>query len=160
MMKNRLVFPVTGVNGVDIGYVGRAIDGGHLRYLSYPGTAIKRTVLWLDKLSAYNDQLWIVEGPFDALRLDWYFRCCGIFQRATCLFGTSYTPEQTAAITQVAGFYRHINILFDSDALSKAMRSQQDLRCLVTQKISVHTLPDGVSDPAELQEEQIRTLLR
>jgi len=146
--QNRIVFPVR-VHRKLVGYTGRRIDNGGLRYLSHPGAAIKRHILWYDLLRKDRPGgcLYLCEGPFDAMRLDYVARVSGLQDRATCLFTTSATPEQIEEIHKVKKLFKSICIVLDNGALAKAMI----LKSLLTScNAKVTSLPSDIDDPGEL----------
>ena len=157
--KNRIVFPVK-VRGRVIGHTGRCVDNGRLRYLSYPGSAIKQHLLWYDlmrkehtlpqrsrKGAVSTRSLYICEGPFDAMRIDYVARASGLNDRATCLFTTSATPGQIDEIHKLKKKFTAIYILFDKGALTQAMRLRAQL---VGCKTTITQLPEGIEDPGDM----------
>jgi hypothetical protein len=80
--KDRIIIPVK-LNGELLGWTSRAI--GHPknapRYLA-SNEDVKTTVLNYDELKDGGHRLFIVEGPFDAIKLDNFGRYRGV--RATC----------------------------------------------------------------------------
>jgi hypothetical protein len=149
--KNRIVFPVV-VDGETIGWTGRCIDGGKFRYLSYPGPVVKHNILWRDLLLAGGRKLYICEGPFDALRVDYCSHQLGVPNRATCLFGISYTADQLAKIAELATEFSHVQVLFDHDATAAGMKLREELAYL---RAGIMTLPEWLKDPGELSWTQV-----
>ncbi len=145
--KDRIIFPLYKQSRL-IGWTGRALaDAPEApRYLS-SGEAIKRTVLWEDGLRQGGNALFIVEGPFDALKLDFYG---GPAIRATCCFGTSASPEQITILRELSRLFSHTIILFDQGALEQAMLLEASL---VGAKIG--SLAVGTKDPGALNKEQV-----
>jgi len=153
--KNRIIFPIH-VNDRLIGYTGRCVDGGRLRYLS-SGPAIKRHLLWHDLLLQGGRRLWVVEGPFDALKIDYISRRIGLPDRATCLFNVNPTESQLDELCEMAGRFDSVSLLFDRSALHEALLVQ---KMLFPTHIGVSTLPDGVDDPGELSWSQVHLLYK
>lgn len=149
--NNRIVFPII-IDGYIVGYVGRCVDRGHLRYLSHPGTIVKQNILWFDLLSAGGRRLYICEGPFDALKIDYVSRVNGIPDRATCIFGVNPTQAQLNLIRDLSIGFESVSILFDSDAIQQAMHVQQmisDIHATIT------LMPSEKKDPGSLSWGQI-----
>ena len=122
--QNRIVFPLW-VEGKIVGYSGRCVDDGKLRYLSHPGPVVKQNLLWYDSLLEGGDKLFVCEGPFDALKVDWFFYYDKLPHRATCLFGISYINAQLDRIRELAPLYSEVVVLFDREALAAAIGLQQ-----------------------------------
>lgn len=147
-LTNRVVFPVKTRNSVTVAYTGRCIDNGELRYKSLPtGPVIKNNLLWQDLLHEPGRRLYLCEGPFDALRIDYISRFNNIPDRATCLFGLSFVDAQIRAIYALLPFYEELVILFDRDAISQAIALQ---RALGISQCRIQTLPEGAKDPGDL----------
>jgi DNA primase len=99
-----------------------------------------------------GDQGWklvVVEGPFDALKLDYY----GYHERVrtTCTFGTSMTMEQIGIINEVSQLFDHTYLLFDPEAITESFNARD---WLIGQRISVAQVPDGIEDPGAFSKEQ------
>jgi hypothetical protein len=151
---NRLVFPLH-VDGKVIGFTGRAIDGSRLRYYSHPGPIVKQNVLWYDLLRKGGRRLYVCEGPFDAMKVDYVSRMNGIPDRATCMFGVSYTQQQLTRLHTLAAEFDELVILFDRPAAPQAIQLDQALAC---RRSRIQTLQEGVKDPGELQFAQVISL--
>lgn len=147
--KDRVIVPVR-MNGELLGWTSRAIGKAkHApRYLA--SNEDVKTVVWnYDQLKKGGKRLFIVEGPFDAIRVDDY----GVRQahtstyvpyRATCTFGTSVVPSQYALLRTLAKRYDKTFVLFDQGAEGPAA----DLASWVG--ASTAYLPSGCDDPGEL----------
>jgi hypothetical protein len=164
--KNRIVFPIV-ENRKLVGYTGRCVDGGMLRYLSEPGPIVKKTLLWYDELASlslnglHDDStspfarcIVITEGPFDAMRVDWTFKKYDLPHRATCLFGVSWTAEQLHRIRSIAHLGK-IVILFDRAATANALLLQSKLRDIHP---TVMWPCEGRKDPGEMSEDEVLAL--
>jgi hypothetical protein len=154
--RNRIVWPVNAGHTI-IGYTGRCIDGGHLRYLSLPGDEVKKHLLWENTLAFGGRRLFIVEGPMDAMKLDWTFYCEDIRDRATCLFGVNQTAEQLTAIRRLAPGYKQVLIMFDPGAVSTALNLKRALSDLHPRVVQV---PETAEDPGDMTREEILQLLK
>ncbi len=145
--KDRIIFPIYQHSRL-IGWTGRALaDAPEApRYLS-SGEAIKRTVLWEDGLRRGGNALFIVEGPFDALKLDFYGSPT---IRATCCFGVSASPEQINLLRGLSRLFNQTIILFDQGALEQAMLLEASI---VGAKIG--GLAVGTKDPGCMTKDQI-----
>lgn len=121
--NNRIIFPVEAGGGHLVGWTGRAISPARSKYLAYPPKpSIKEHLLFYRHLIEAEDQriLVITEGPFDALKIDWYGKARGI--RATAVFGRSITSEQLVLLGVLSCMYERIFLCLDDDAWGIQMR--------------------------------------
>lgn len=152
--KDRILIPIY-QNRKLIAWTGRAIQKpvSAPRYLS-TSSKIKTTVYNEDMLRHFKNELLLVaEGPFDALKLDYYGANYGAV--ATCLFGTSITIDQMSILKEVSGRYKHTVLLLDQDAIEASFLVSDWLPNAV-----IATLPAGVKDPGDLSEQQIGNLIK
>jgi hypothetical protein len=152
--NKRIVFPIQ-VNNKVLGYTGRCIDNGNLRYLSEPGPTVKQNILWYDLLKAGGRRLYICEGPFDALKVDYVLRTQGFPDRATCLFGVSYTQKQLTRLHKLIPRYEQAIILFDRDAIAQAHKLDQSL---ASSTVIIQGLPAPFTDPGAMTWDGITAL--
>jgi hypothetical protein len=118
--KDRIIIPVHRGNDL-VAWTGRAIINpkNAPRYLSSKN--IKATVFNEEKLRRYNGKvLFICEGPFDAMKVDYYGNHYGA--RATCTFGTNVTIPQIMILNTLMKNFEHTRVLFDKDAQPQAMQ--------------------------------------
>lgn len=149
--KDRLIIPFYRDHQL-IAWTGRAI-GRVLqapRYLS--SKLVKTTIFNEDELMKGGNQLFIVEGPFDALKLDFYGQQYGA--RATCVFGTALSMDQVVILSALSKRFQRLVILFDADAVEPSWEAAHWLNA------QIGSLPDGVKDPGELREDQIQYLAK
>lgn len=147
--KGRVIVPFH-QGGSLVGITGRAIGSATLRYLS-SGKAVKTTVFNEDELREGGKTLYVVEGPFDALKVDFYGRDLGV--RATCAFGVSLTMDQSAIIAELSKGFDQTVVLFDHDAIEPAYLASDWIP-----GSTIGQLPDGVDDPGELDKKQVMQL--
>ena len=152
--KDRIIIPFYERNKL-IGWTGRAIQTpiNAPRYLSSSG-AVKHTVFNADALRDGGKLLFIVEGPFDALKLDYYGEPSGA--RATCVFGTSMSIDQLGLLSRLRHRFKKVVILFDTDAIEASFSAVDWLHA---SNVVVGQLPDGVKDPGELLSDGIDDLI-
>ena len=125
-----------------------------LRYLSPSGSVlnIKDFVFNYDNLwHSPGKILLVTEGPFDALKVDYYGWEFGI--RATCLFGVQISDAQLDRIKELAALYE-IFIAFDSDATLEALKLNLRLPGSTLFPLS------GYKDFGEIPKEEIKNILR
>jgi hypothetical protein len=156
--KNRIVFPIHEGKKI-VGYTGRAIDGGKLRYLSHPGAIVKQHLLWENLLVSGGRKLFVTEGPFDALKVDYVSRISGLPDRATCTFGVNVSPSQIEKLQMLAPEFDRLVILFDNDAYGKALLLQQELRSTGI-AARVERVPEGIKDPGAMSWKNVLDLAK
>lgn len=146
--QNRVVVPIT-QGGLLVGWTARAIVNPQNapRYLS-TGEAIKKVVWNSDELESGGEVLFVTEGPFDALKIDFYAEEFGV--RATCVFGTSIILDQYAMLKRLSRKFKQTVLLLDPDAVESSFISSDYLP-----NATFGTLPDGVDDPGDLTHKQV-----
>ena len=153
--KDRVIVPFYDHKKL-IGWTGRAIINPKEapRYLS-SGAAVKETIFNVEQVRRGGDVLIVVEGPFDALKLDFYGRSLGVL--STCVFGTSLTLSQICLINEAARKFNHTYILFDPEAIDASFSAGD---WLIGPRITVTQLPSGVEDPGAASKEQVHQFVR
>jgi len=151
--KDRVIIPLYR-EGALIGWTGRAIQHttSAPRYLS-TSSEIKEVVFNEDELQKGGKVLFITEGPFDAIKVDYYGSPRQI--RATCLFGVNPTISQIAVLKSLVTRFRAAHILFDAEAFEMALSLES---WIAAPNVSIEHLPVGVNDPGELTPRQIAAL--
>ena len=150
----RIIFPIY-YEGKLAGWTGRAITKAELRYKAN-GSSIKKSLLGFDDLFKNpTTTLYVTEGPFDALKLDYYGKDYGI--RATCLFGSSISHEQITLLTQLRSRYQNVRIIFDQGALMAMLDVAS--QCAVLGACS-YQLPARIDDPGDMTREDVYQLSR
>lgn len=152
--KGRVIIPVYNEKQL-IGWQGRSIKD----YESIPkyltsSDLVKKNIFNLQNLTG-GDVLFVCEGPFDALKIDYYGREMGL--HATCTFGVNFTNDQIWQIMKISKRYNKIVALTDSDsagiiggfALSDSVPS-----------LVFGSLPWNVKDPGKLTKTQVYKLRR
>jgi hypothetical protein len=166
--KYRVILPVY-IDHKLVTWTGRTIDkGSDLRYSTLTtkpekakqlGTSLAKLPIsdclgFFDHLMKHPKKtLFITEGPFDALWLDYHFQTLDC--RATCLFGLTMSENKKWLFDRLADKFEEFVFLLDQNELSKSMRMAQELSVYDPKVI---TLPDGVEDPAVLTIKQIKEL--
>ena len=156
--KDRIIIPVR-MNGELLGWTSRAL-GSPLnapRYLA-SSNDIKATIFNYDELKGGGERLFIVEGPFDAIRLDSFGIRKNKYEtfasqdkpvdfRATCVFGTSVTMSQIILLRALVKKFKQAWILFDRGADGPASNLAEWI------KAEVAHLPISAKDPGEMHSE-------
>lgn len=150
----RVIVPFYDLEGRLIGWSGRAIGNNDLRYLTEGQT---RGVLYNGHraLREGGRLLVLVEGPFDAIKVDYYGAEHGIRAIATTGLGNVGNIGLVTTVFEEGG-YEHLLSLLDGDALSDSLRLRRALRHLPA---SVGRVPAGVKDPGDFTPDQVRALL-
>lgn len=164
---DRLIIPYY-FHGRRVGYTGRLIansaypwvngrKASRPRYktLSQSETAVpmNRVVYRPPDQFYIGTVLIVTEGPFDALKVDFFGRERGV--RATCLFGLSYTEHQLYDLILLAESFDSVWICLDQGAEANAHLLAQEL---VTVSPGLIWLPSSAADPGELSLGQIDQL--
>lgn len=150
--KDRIIIP-TYRDGTLLALTGRAITPvSHApRYLSSSG-AIKTTVFQESDIMQGGHVLFVVEGPFDALKMDYYGHEMGA--RTTCVFGTSVTIDQLSILKRASKKFNRTILLLDQDAIEQMFNLSDWLP-----HAEVGHLPYGVKDPGDLSKDQVKELV-
>lgn len=148
-----------------MGWTSRAIaKDASLRYRTLSEdegalVSVKELVFDFDNIvDYYGDVLFICEGPFDAIKLDFYAR--DLRSRATCVFGLNFKPSQLALLSELAFNFRRVVILLDREEYSSAWYLQGWLEDYTSNRIALGELPESVKDPGDLRQTQIYRLVK
>ncbi len=95
----------------------------------------------------------VTEGPFDAMRLDYFGHRYGV--RATCLFGKTISDEQLYWLEDIGSMYEEKYIMLDPDASLDLLSIMDRIGFLGFRS---RKLPSGFADPAELSPVVIKDL--
>ena len=170
LFHGRIIFPVVD-RGRLVSWTGRTISARNdLRYLSLthdeesaaekgvePALGpISDYVLWRDRLAeADADTFVLVEGPFDALKVDVLGRKHGIV--ATCCFTAAPSDAQLDILADLLPRFRRRFLLLDRGTIATAMRVLADAQGLGLRFLR---LPDGYKDPGDLDSRAFSALFR
>lgn len=127
--KDRVIFPLYNTMGELVGWTGRAIINPRKapRYLA-SSEAAKTTVYNYNNCSG-GKLLFIVEGPFDALKIDWFanHHLETMSVNAVALMGTSMTISQLGILRALCKRYLRVIVLLDRDAFAQAAQIAENL---------------------------------
>jgi hypothetical protein len=119
-------------------------------------TSIYQTLWQFDSLETEpGNTLAVCEGPFDALRLDFYGRPLGL--RATCFFGKSIGAAQIALLDLIAPLYKRKLLMLDNNSLFESYKTNTRLAVM---GFNTYRLPDGVPEPEKLSPQQVEEIAR
>lgn len=165
---NRLIFPIYD-RGRLVCWTGRSIDKASLRYLTLSHkeiTAKKRNEpLARENIKhlVYNKSeimhtggriLFITEGPFDALKLDFYGRKYDC--RATCLFSMTLQREQEYVLSELSKVFDKLVVLLDQKEQQGSIVLTSALTFIKAFEGSIPFI--GVEDPGDLNRRQIKIM--
>lgn len=166
--KYRVIFPIY-MNDRLVAWTGRTITKNtEVRYqtlsansdvaerygLPQATKSIEKTLWNYDILLKGGETLYICEGPFDALRLDFVGAKYGI--HATCVFKKQISDEQSSLLDIVVRRFDRCILLFDPDAYLDTFSMRSKLAHL---NLGTHKLPAGFDDPAEMSFAQTERFL-
>jgi Toprim-like len=148
--KDRIIIPVLH-DGELVAWTGRALVNpiNAPRYLS-SSEAIKSTVFNGDVRG--GRLLLVTEGPFDAMKLDFYGGAWGV--QAVACFGVSMSVEQIRLLRKLRERFDNCIILFDSDAIGASWGASDWIGA------GIQFLPEGVKDPGSMSQKQVRVFLQ
>lgn len=138
-----------------MGWTGRSMRGREPKYMTslpqgehpvYVPRMVRSTML-------------IVEGPFDALRIDAAMRADGV--GAVALTGKEMISAHLVSLRAMMPFVRRFFFVPDRDVpISQTMRAMHELRAALSGKNVVHIrLPDDVKDAGEMTNAAVRQWL-
>ncbi len=162
----RLVFPIYCPRDLS-SWTGRAITKAVLRYKTLSTDPEKAAaedmpvalaptthLLWnYPNLQLGGEKLFLVEGPLDALNVSFHGLDYGI--KATCLFTKIVSEQQLDLLADINHLYKEKYLLLDAEVDVETVALMNKLGTLGFKRA---TLPQRVSDPAELTAQQVREI--
>jgi hypothetical protein len=142
-----------------VAWTGRAIGQAEIRYKDLPRDLCivppKETLFNHDCILDGGEVLVIVEGPLDALKLDFYGRPFGV--RAVGLSTNSITEQQAILLQDADSKFGRKLMMMDnasSSGIVDSMRMKQELAGL--QNLRTTRVPFGRKDGGELSRREVR----
>jgi len=162
--KDRIIIPIY-INKKLVSWTSRALGKTieAARYLalseSEGGLVNVFHTLWnWDEIVKGGDILFITEGPFDALKLDYHFmELMQYAAMATCTFGTAMSEEQALLLREIAPRFKRKYLLYDNGEVESIFLAKDKL---VGTGIEIGSIPDSVKDPGEMNRKQVRKLVQ
>lgn len=111
---------------------------------------------WTDRDTHKRKALLLCEGPFDAMRMDWFGRDKDV--DATCLFGKVLSPMQLDTLSDLAGDYQHKLLLLDPDAELSTFAMIEKLKRLGFRSVSMRSI--DAEDPADMSAKDFEKLMQ
>ena len=145
--RNRIMFPIWGLNGKVIAFGGRALEEDQPKYINSPETPIYQKGqtlynLYQGKSSISNENtVIVVEGYTDLMRL-----VLNGFENVVASSGTAFTQAQARLLKRYAG---DVILVFDADSAGIAAAGR-GIEVLLAEDINVRVaaVPSG-TDPDE-----------
>lgn len=156
--KLRVIFPIK-INGSLVGWSGRAVGGSQAKYKTWPAgdEAIGPHVVYnQDQAAEGGIVLVIVEGPLDALKLDFYGRDLGV--RSVGLMGLNFSPGKLELIGDLADGFDRVGVLLDPEARRQALSGRGALSFLPRRSLVPGRFLAGWEDPGALTPRAARNL--
>lgn len=157
--KDRIILPYI-MDGHIVAWTGRAIAPSEIRYkdlaLEECLVPIKETLFNYDAMTKPSQAvLIVVEGPFDALKLDLYGWDLGV--RAVALSTNTISDEQIYILEEFAPAFRKVIVMMDNAStlgVVDSMRMKQKLQGVPN--LAIMPVPFGLKDAAEMRPLQAR----
>ncbi len=155
--RQRIIFP----NYYDqqlINWTARSIVTTPVRYRALSETegamvSIKKSLYQWDSLIEQPTRCVVVmEGPLDAIKLDFYGKKFGF--RGTCLYNKQTTVEQQSLIIALSDVFDEVILWLDDDALEDAERLISQCTGLVD--LTLAKVNPGIHDAGELNWQEIK----
>ena len=141
----RILFPLTKF-GVQYGWTGRSTGASDVRYKEHPeGGITKKFVFNHQGILNGGTTLAIVEGPFDAAKLDFYGQEYDV--RACAYLGTHFSAAHTAIVLDASRLFRDVVVIPDKGSEHAARAIVERLPGI---DVKIKELPDHIDDPGEL----------
>lgn len=158
--KSRIIIPLY-ENSKLVCWLGRAITPtvNAPRYLALQDNlavkTTKETIYYTPSIKKGGNLLFIVEGPFDAMKLDYYGKRFGV--RATCTFSVNLSEEQLHKLVKLIRRFKKTVLLFDEGAIAEIYQVSD---YLAPYGVTIGELPEGVKDPGEMTEKDVHTFIQ
>lgn len=160
--ENRIILPIHQDFRL-VTWTGRSIQKeSKLRYNTFSPRhgalmSIKDTIYNFDNLMDANGEiLFVTEGPFDALKVDFYGQEIGA--RATCLFSKNLREPQAILIEELSMNFKKVVLLLDAAEVDTALKMASAL-AFVTNEVIPGQVPEEYEDPGEMPPKAIYKLI-
>lgn len=147
--RDRIIIPLPDEDrSVYRGWIGRSIHkDAKSKYMAEPSGEALGNYVFLPSLKAKGVVLFVVEGPFDAMVLDWVACRAGIEARAVAVLTNRLSSDRLAALAALCSQADGVVIMLDRGETSNALAISRELATLSP---LVFDLPNNVKDPGEL----------
>ena len=168
--RRRIIIPINYFGNL-VSWTGRHIGSNEIRYktLTMSGEDESKALMPSSGVVLEVSRIWeggktliITEGPFDAIKLDWFLKEEKI--RATCLFGKVISKNQSYHLSEILKGFKKVVILLDAGEVRSSFMVKSFLQASSSCRIRIldlgksSILCSNARDPADLVEEDIRRL--
>lgn len=142
--QDMVTIPVASPDGIDIGFVGRSVEGKEFK--NTPGLPKSKVLFNLHRVKTAG-KVYVVESSFDAIRLDQ----CGFPAVAT--LGANVSNFQTDLLQK---YFNNIIVIADNDEAGGNMKDR--LIDKLGNRVTVVTLDKKYKDIGDMTDEDIKNL--
>ena len=142
--QDMVTIPVASPDGMDVGFVGRSVEGKEFK--NTPGLPKAKTLFNLSNVKTSN-KVYVVESSFDAIRLDQ----CGFPAVAT--LGANVSNFQTDLLQK---YFNNIIVIADNDEAGGNMKDKLIER--LGNRVTVVTLDKKYKDIGDMDDEAIKNI--
>ena len=142
--QDMVTIPVASPDGIDIGFVGRSVEGKEFK--NTPGLPKSKVLFNLHRVKTAG-KVYVVESSFDAIRLDQ----CGFPAVAT--LGANVSKFQTDLLQK---YFNNIIVIADNDEAGGNMKDK--LIEKLGNRVSVVTLDKKYKDIGDMDDEAIKNI--
>jgi DNA primase len=142
--QDMVTIPVHSPDGMEIGFVGRSIEGKEFK--NTPGLPKSKTLFNLHRVKT-SSKVYVVESSFDAIRLDQ----CGFPAVAT--LGANVSNFQTDLLQK---YFNNVIVIADNDEAGGNMKTKIVER--LGSRVSVVKLDKQYKDIGDMSDEDIKNL--
>jgi DNA primase len=142
--QDMVTIPVHSPDGMEIGFVGRSIEGKEFK--NTPGLPKSKTLFNLNRVKT-ADRVYVVESSFDAIRLDQ----CGFPAVAT--LGANVSNMQTDLLQK---YFNNVIVIADNDEAGGNMKDKIVER--LGNRVSVVKLDKQYKDIGDMSDEAIKNI--
>ncbi len=142
--QDMVTIPVASPDGIDIGFVGRSVEGKEFK--NTPGLPKSKVLFNLHRVKTAG-KVYVVESSFDAIRLDQ----CGFPAVAT--LGANVSKIQTELLQK---YFNNIIVIADNDEAGGNMKDK--LIEKLGNRVTVLTLDKKYKDIGDMADEDIKNL--
>jgi DNA primase len=142
--QDMVTIPVQSPDGLDIGFVGRSIEGKEFK--NTPGLPKAKILFNLHRVKNQNT-IYVVESSFDAIRLD------QVGLPAVATLGSNVSRTQTDLLDR---YFNNIVLIADNDEAGKSMQGKLQER--LPGKLSVVKLETKYKDIGDMDDESLKAI--
>jgi len=142
--QDMVTIPVQSPDGMDIGFVGRSVEGKEFK--NTPGLPKSKILFNLHRVKNQNT-IYVVESTFDAIRLD------QVGLAAVATLGSNVSRVQTDLLDK---YFNNIVLIADNDEAGESMSVKLQER--LSRKLSIVKLDKKYKDIGDMDNDQLRNI--